>query len=54
VKLDQLRLGIAHGTCATVAVAGYTMGGGWGPWTRLYGMACERLIGARLCWATVR
>ncbi|GAB5416826.1 MAG: hypothetical protein Crog4KO_16920 [Crocinitomicaceae bacterium] len=39
---------IAHGTCATVGISGYTLGGGWGPWTRKYGMGCERLIGARI------
>lgn len=46
--LDSQGLGIAHGTCETVGIAGYTLGGGWGPWTRLYGMGCERLIGATL------
>ncbi|ABE56432.1 FAD linked oxidase-like protein [Shewanella denitrificans OS217] len=46
--LDQAHLAIAHGTCKTVAIAGYTMGGGWGPWTRKYGMGCERLTGATL------
>ena len=46
--LDDAHLGIPHGTCETVAIAGYTMGGGWGPWTRRYGMACESLTGARL------
>lgn len=46
--LDQHDLGIPHGTCQTVAVAGYTMGGGWGPWTRRYGMGCERLWGATI------
>ena len=40
--------GIPHGTCDTVAVAGYTMGGGWGPWTRAKGMACESLTGAEI------
>ncbi len=39
---------IPHGTCATVGIAGFTMGGGWGPWTRKEGMACERLIGATI------
>ena len=37
---------IAHGTCATVGISGFVMGGGWGPWTRKYGMCCERLVGA--------
>lgn len=37
---------IAHGTCATVGLAGFIQGGGWGPWTRKYGMCCEHLVGA--------
>lgn len=37
---------IPHGTCATVGISGFVMGGGWGPWTRKYGMCCERLMGA--------
>jgi len=51
-KLDTKHLGIAHGTCETVAVAGFTMGGGWGPWTRRYGMGCERLWGATIVLGT--
>jgi len=47
-KLDDENVGIPHGTCETVAIAGFTMGGGWGPWTRLHGMACEKLIGATI------
>ncbi|WP_435263316.1 FAD-binding oxidoreductase [Tenacibaculum sp. nBUS_03] len=46
--LDKEHLGIPHGTCQSVAIAGYTMGGGWGPWTRRYGMGCERLMGATI------
>ncbi|MFA0112512.1 FAD-dependent oxidoreductase [Vibrio sp. 10N.261.46.E11] len=41
-------LTIPHGTCATVGLAGYIQGGGWGPWTRLHGMCCESLIAARV------
>ncbi|NRA52961.1 MAG: FAD-binding protein [Gammaproteobacteria bacterium] len=37
---------IAHGTCATVGLAGFIQGGGWGPWTRKHGMCCEDLVGA--------
>ncbi|MBD1581523.1 FAD-binding oxidoreductase [Pseudoalteromonas sp. S16_S37] len=37
---------IAHGTCATVGLTGFIQGGGWGPWTRKYGMCCEHLVGA--------
>lgn len=40
----EVRLGIPHGTCATVHVPGYIMGGGWGPWTRKFGMSCEYLM----------
>lgn len=50
-KLDREDVGIPHGTCETVAIAGFTMGGGWGPWTRLHGMACESLIGATIVLA---
>lgn len=39
---------IAHGTCATVCVTGFTLGGGWGPWTRKYGMNCEHLVSATM------
>lgn len=39
---------IPHGTCATVAIPGFTMGGGWGPWTRRKGMCCEHLVGAEI------
>lgn len=47
-ELDKEHLGIPHGTCQSVAIAGYSMGGGWGPWTRKYGMGCERLKGATI------
>lgn len=46
--LDRYELGISHGTCETVGIAGFTLGGGWGPWTRLHGMGCERLVGATI------
>lgn len=39
---------IPHGTCATVAIPGFTMGGGWGPWTRRHGMCCEHVVGAEI------
>ncbi len=39
---------IPHGTCGTVAVGGFSMGGGWGPWTRRHGMCCEHVIGATI------
>ncbi|WP_211827766.1 FAD-binding oxidoreductase [Kistimonas asteriae] len=47
-ELDQLGQGIPHGTCQTVGIAGYTLGGGWGPWTRKYGMGCEYLVAATI------
>ena len=46
--LDKNDRSIPHGTCETVGVMGFTLGGGWGPWTRLHGMCCERLVGATL------
>jgi hypothetical protein len=47
-QLDPLKISILHGTCSTVGATGFTLGAGWGPWTRKYGMACERLLGATL------
>lgn len=45
-ELANKKVMIPHGTCATVGIAGFTMGGGWGPWTRLKGMCCEHLVAA--------
>lgn len=39
---------LPHGTCATVAIPGFIMGGGWGPWTRRHGMCCEYLQKAEI------
>lgn len=47
-KLNEQNVSIPHGTCGTVRIAGYTFGGGWGPWTRRYGMCCERLAGVTI------
>jgi hypothetical protein len=47
-KLADLDVMIAHGTCATVCITGFTLGGGWGPWTRKMGMNCEYLKGATI------
>jgi hypothetical protein len=47
-KLADKDVMIAHGTCATVCITGYTLGGGWGPWTRKVGMNCEHLKGATM------
>lgn len=46
--LAEQQVMIPHGTCATVGIAGFTFGGGWGPWTRSKGMCCERLVGATI------
>ncbi len=47
-RLDAKDVSIPHGTCETVGIFGFTLGGGWGPWTRLHGMCCERLVGATI------
>ena len=39
---------ITHGTCSSVGITGFTLGGGWGPWTRKKGLNCEHLKGATL------
>lgn len=46
--LNNNNVGIPHGTCGTVGIPGFTMGGGWGPWTRQKGMCCEHLVGATI------
>jgi hypothetical protein len=47
-KLAKEDVCVPHGTCGTVGIAGFTMGGGWGPWTRLHGMCCDSLVGATI------
>ncbi len=46
--LDAANVSIPHGTCESVGIFGFTLGGGWGPWTRLHGMCCEHLVGATI------
>jgi len=47
-ELANQNVMIAHGTCSSVSVTGFTFGGGWGPWTRKKGMNCEYLKGATI------
>jgi FAD binding domain/Berberine and berberine like len=47
-QLAEKDVMIPHGTCATVCIAGFTLGGGWGPWTRKHGMCCESVVGATI------
>ncbi|KMQ61362.1 hypothetical protein ACM46_15130 [Chryseobacterium angstadtii] len=42
--LSAYDVSIPHGTCPSVAIAGFISGGGWGPWTRSKGMCCESLV----------
>lgn len=46
--LNANDVGIPHGTCQSVGITGFTLGGGWGPWTRKQGMCCESLVGATI------
>lgn len=44
-QMNAKKVGLPHGTCYSVRIAGFTFGGGWGPWTRQKGMGCESLAG---------
>ena len=45
---DQAKVAIPGGTCPLVGIAGLTQGGGVGPFSRQYGLALDRLIGAEI------
>jgi len=47
-QMNAANVGLPHGTCYSVRIAGFTFGGGWGPWTRQKGMGCESLAGATI------
>lgn len=47
-QMNARNVGLPHGTCYSVRIAGFTFGGGWGPWTRQKGMGCESLAGVTL------
>jgi len=47
-EMNAKNVGLPHGTCYSVRIAGFTFGGGWGPWTRQKGMGCESLAGATI------
>jgi FAD/FMN-containing dehydrogenase len=39
---------VVHGSCPTVGVAGFTLGGGYGLDARRYGLACDTLLAAHV------
>ena len=39
---------VVHGSCPTVGVAGFTLGGGYGLDARRYGLACDTLVAAQV------
>ena len=39
---------VVHGSCPTVGVAGFTLGGGYGFDARRYGLACDTLVAAHV------
>jgi FAD/FMN-containing dehydrogenase len=44
-------LAVANGMCPTVAAGGFVTGGGHGPQSRRHGLACDRLVSARVLLA---
>lgn len=46
--LGALGTPFPSGTCPAVAVAGLTLGGGWGLSARMFGLACDNLVSATL------
>ncbi|MFF3754693.1 FAD-binding oxidoreductase [Streptomyces sp. NPDC002018] len=52
--LSPYGLALVGGTCPTVGVAGYLLGGGYGLLTRGEGMACDRLVSAEVVLADGR
>ena len=47
-QMNAKNVGLPHGTGYSVRMAGFTFGGGWGPWTRQKGMGCESLAGVTI------
>lgn len=47
-QMNAKNVGLPHGTCYSVRIAGFSFGGGWGPWTRQKGMGCESLAGVTI------
>ena len=46
--LAQRGRAVVHGSCPTVGVAGFTLGGGYGFDARRYGLACDTLLAAHV------
>ncbi|MEM6306051.1 MAG: FAD-binding oxidoreductase [Pseudomonadota bacterium] len=49
--LDMVNLHVPGGGCPDVCVAGYMQGGGFGFTSRMFGMNCDRVIGAKMLTA---
>ncbi|MCV9933608.1 FAD-binding oxidoreductase [Flavobacterium sp. LS1R47] len=47
-KLNEQELLIPGGGCDSVTIGGLAQGGGWGPYSRLYGMTCDSLVSAQI------
>lgn len=52
--LHRHGVGMVTGSCPTVAVGGFTMGGGYGFTSREFGMACDNVLAARVMLADCR
>lgn len=47
-ELAKRRYPFPGGTCPSVGVCGYTLGGGWGLSARLFGLGCDNLLEAQM------
>lgn len=53
-QLEPAGVDAVTGICPNVGIAGYTLGGGWGWWTKLKGVGVDSVLGYRVVLADGR